>query len=88
MQINVATTFKVVQDKINLPTNRDSYEGSETAVGKVSARRTQPGCAFFGRCIIKDLPKHNSAENDDTKKAHLDWMRLFESFPTVVSECP
>ena len=68
MQINVATSFKLVQDKINLPTNRDSYEGSETAVGKLSARRIPPGCVFFCKSIIEDLPKHNSAENDDTKK--------------------
>ena len=88
MQINVATTFKLVQDKINLPTNRDIYEGSETAVGKLSARRIPPRLAFFDKPIIEGLVKHNSAENDDTKKAHLDWMRLLKSFPTVVPECP
>ena len=55
--------------KNNLPTNRDSYEGSETAVGKVSARRIPPRGGFFCKSIIEDLPKHNSAENDDTKKA-------------------
>ena len=68
MQINVATSFKLVYDKINLPTNRDSYEGSETAVGKLSARRIPPRGGFFCKSIIEDLPKHNSAENDDTKK--------------------
>ena len=51
-----------------MPTNRESYGGSETAVGKVSARRIPPRCVFFCKSIIEDLPKHNSAENYDTKQ--------------------
>ena len=53
--------------KINLPTNRDSYEGSKTAVGKLLARRILPRCAFFDKSIIEDLQKHSSVENDDKK---------------------
>ena len=81
MQINYPTSFELVVlrvfliflsllQKINLPTNRDSYEGSETAVGKLSARRIPPRVVFFGKFIIEDLPKDNSAENADTKKDH------------------
>ena len=74
--------------KINLPTNRGTSEGPETSVLELSTRRIQPRCAYFCKSIMEDVPKHKSVESDDTKKAHLNWMRLFESFPTVVSECP
>ena len=53
---------------MNLPTNRDGYDGSETTVGKVSTRRIQPRWVFCCRFIIKNVVQHNSAENNDTKK--------------------
>ena len=54
--------------KINLPTNRGTSEGPETSVLELSTRRIQPRWAFFCKSIIEDVPKHNPAENDDTKK--------------------
>ena len=46
------------------------------------------GGSFFVNPLLKMFRSTTPQKMTIQKKTHLDWMRLFESFPAVASECP